>query len=146
MLIVLAIWEASHRIPVTTNPSTSGTSVVGLSKCVSSDAPTGASILSIINVIGVGDLQKEEVDLKYSGNENFCLRGWQLADQNGQRFTFPDYFQFYSGGVVIKIYSQAGTDTPLELHWGLQASIWHSNSIVSLLDPQGKEQVSFKIP
>jgi hypothetical protein len=146
MLIVLAIWEAAHRIPVYTTPGNGGTPIAGFSNCTSSLPPAGSTILSVINVIGAGDLLKEEVDLEYTGTGVFCMSGWQLSDQTGERFTFPKYFQFYSGGVVIKIYSRAGTDTPLELFWGLHSSIWHSGSTVRLLDSQGKEQVSFKIP
>jgi hypothetical protein len=146
MLIVLAIWEAAHRIPVSSTPGNGGTPVAGFSNCTSSLAPTGTSIFSIVNVIGAGDLLKEEVDLEYTGTGIFCMSGWQMSDQTGERYTFPKYFQFYSGGVVIKIYSRAGTDTPLELFWGLQSSIWRSGSTVRLLDSQGKEQASFKIP
>jgi hypothetical protein len=146
MLIVLAIWETAHRVPVSTAPGNSGTPMVGVSNCTSSLLPAGTSILSIINVIGAGDLNKEEVDLEYTGTGSFCMSDWQISSQAGERFTFPKYFQFYSGGVVIKIYSRAGTDTPLELFWGLQSSIWHSGSTVRLLDSQGKEQASFKIP
>ncbi len=146
MLLVLVIWEAAHRIPVSSTPGNGGTPVAGLSNCNGSKAPVGTSIFSFINVIGAGDLQKEEVDLEYAGSGIFCMSGWQLSDQTGERFSFPKYFQFYSGGVVIKIYSRAGTDTPLELFWGLQSSIWNSGSTVRLLDSQGKEQASFKIP
>ena len=143
MLIVLAIWEAAHRIPVS---SSSGTPISDLSNCTTSLAPAGKMIFTINNVIGAGDLLKEEVDLEYSGVGSFCMNGWQLANQAGERYTFPRYFQFYSGGAVIKIYSRAGTDNPLELFWGLQSSIWNSGSTVRLLDSQGKEQASFKIP
>jgi len=146
MLIVLAIWEAAHRIPAPHASVDGGTPISGLSNCTSSFPPAGTSILSIANVIGAGDLLKEEVDLEYTGTGVFCMSGWQLSDQTGERFNFPKYFQFYSGGVVIKIYSRAGTDTPLELFWGLQSSIWHSGSTVRLLNSQGKEQASFKIP
>jgi hypothetical protein len=146
MLIVLAIWDATHRIPPPSNPGNNGTPVAGLSNCTSSQPATGTSVFSFVNVIGVGDLQKEEVDLEYTGAGPYCMSGWQLSDQAGERFTFPKYFQFYSGGVVIKIYSRAGTNTPLELFWGLQSSIWRSGSTVELLDSQGKEQASFKIP
>lgn len=146
MLIVLAIWEAAHRIPDSTAFGNGGTPIAGLSSCISSIPPAGTPVFSILNVIGAGDLLKEEVDLKYSGSGIFCMNGWQLSDQTGERYSFPKYFQFYSGGVVIKIYSRAGTDTPLELFWGLQSSIWRSGSTVKLLDSQGKEQASFKIP
>jgi hypothetical protein len=146
MLIVLAIWEAAHRIPASSDPGMDGTPGAGLSKCTSSLPLAGTSVFSFVNVIGVGDLQKEEVDLEYTGSGIFCMSGWQLTDQSGQQFDFPEYFQFYSGGVVIKIYSRAGTDTPLELFWGLQSSIWRSGSTLRLLDSQGEEQASFKIP
>jgi len=146
MLIILAIWEAAHRIPNSSNPGNNGIPVGGISNCTSSQAPVGSSFFTFVNLIGAGDLQKEEVDLEYTGTGIFCMSGWQLSDQIGERFTFPKTFQFYSGEVVIRIYSRAGTDTPLELFWGLQTSIWHSGSTVRLLDSQGKEQASFNIP
>jgi hypothetical protein len=146
MLIVLVIWDAAHKIPSSANPGNNSTPIAGLSNCTSSLSPAGAPVFSFVNVIGAGDLQKEEVDLEYTGTGSFCMSSWQLSDQTGERFTFPQYFQFYSGGVVIKIYSRAGTDTPLELFWGLQSSIWRSGSTIKLLDSQGKEQTSFTIP
>lgn len=145
MLIVLAIWEAAHRIPDSNSAHIEGTPIAGLSSCTSSNPPNGSSIFTITNVIGAGDLQKEEVDLKYTGSGMFCMRGWQLVGSS-TRFDFPDYFQFYSSDVVIKIYSRAGTSTPLELYWGLTSPIWRSGSTVKLLDSNGREQASFKIP
>jgi hypothetical protein len=146
MLIVLAIWEGTHRIKLNPTPSTDGASGSELANCATSSSPSGKSIFAITNIFGVGDIQKEEVDLKYSGAGSFCMRSWQLVDQRGHRFVFPDYFQFFSGDVLIKIYSRAGTNTPLELYWGFETSIWQSGSKVRLLDAQGKEQASFLIP
>ncbi len=146
MLIVLAIWEAAHRIPVSSPSTGNPTPLAGMTNCTISESPDGASVFTITNSMGLGDLQKEEMDVEYTGIGSFCMNGWQLSVGSGEKFSFPSYFQFYSGGVTIKIYSRAGTNTPLELYWGLDSSILRSGSTVSLLDSHGEVQASYKIP
>ncbi len=146
ILIILAIWEKSHRITPKQTPVFVETPIPMLTTCLSSDVPVGNPVFNISNVIGSGNLQKEEVELKYLGISQFCMNGWQLLDEDGHRFDFPDYFQFYSNGAEVRIFSRAGTNTPLELFWGQTKSVWSSGERVHLLDSHGKEQSQFSIP
>ncbi len=146
ILIILAIWESTHRIAPEKTPVFIETTIPLLTTCQGSEVPEGNPVFIITNVIGTGDLQKEEVELKYLGITQFCMNGWQILDEDGHRFDFPEYFQFYSNGAEVKIFSRAGTNTPLELFWGQGKSLWSSGEQVRLLDSQGREQSQFTIP
>jgi hypothetical protein len=146
ILIILVIWESTHRIAPEQTPVFIETPIPLLTTCQSSDVPEGDLVFNITNVIGSGDVLKEEVELKYLGISPFCMKGWQLLDEDGHRFDFPDYFQFYSNGAEVRIYSRAGTNTPLELFWGQTKSVWSSGEQVRLQDSHGKKQGQFTIP
>jgi len=44
------------------------------------------------------------------------------------------------------VFTHAGADSVIELHWGLDQPIWKSGMTVSLLDPLGNLRASFHIP
>ena len=100
--------------------------------------------IQIQNVFGVGDIDNEVVQLKRTGDGDLLLTGWQLKDQNGDTYTFPKLLLNKDG--AVQVYTNAGPDTVIELHWGLKSAIWHTGEMVSLLDPQGVLQASYQIP
>ncbi|MFM8322718.1 MAG: lamin tail domain-containing protein [Chloroflexota bacterium] len=107
---------------------------------------TAGSVV-IDSVIGAGDLALEHVMLKHSGGGEISLTGWRLEDGKGSVFIFPDAPQLtlYAGGAV-NIYTNAGVNTVIELHWGLEQSIWSSGSTVILRDAQGNVQARYLVP
>lgn len=101
-------------------------------------------MIQIQNVFGVGDIDNEVVQLKRAGTGDLWLTGWQLKDQNGHTFTFPKLLLNKDG--AVQVYTRAGPDTVIELHWGLSSAVWHTGELVSLLDPHGVLQASYQIP
>ena len=100
--------------------------------------------MQIVTVIGAGDLDSERVLLKRAGSGELSLAGWQLADQEGHVYTFPQ-LTLYQGGAV-NVYTRIGQDTVVDLYWGLAAPVWEAGETVTLYDAQGEVRASFAIP
>ena len=131
--------ELTSQIGTTNKPSQTGnpTSQVTL-------AAQNQIVIQIQNVFGVGDINNEVVQLKRAGDGDLWMTGWQLKDQNGHTYTFPKLLLNKDG--AVQVYTGAGPDTVIELHWGLTNAVWHTGELVSLLDPQGVLRASYQIP
>jgi hypothetical protein len=92
-------------------------------------------------------LDSERVLLKQQGEGELSLVGWRLEDSAGNIFVFPQFPQLllYKGGAV-NIYTKSGSNTVVDLYWGLNASVWASGKTVTLRDPQGNVRATYKIP
>ena len=77
--------------------------------------------VAIISVLGVGDLATERVVLGDAGGGKNALAGWQLGDEDGNLYTFPQATLYENGQIVV--YSRSDVDNPLELFWGASESI-----------------------
>jgi LysM repeat protein len=106
--------------------------------------PAGEARVIIDSVIGTGDLATERIYLARVGPGEISLDGWQLVDENGEVFTFPQFTLFEKGGVYI--YTRSGPATAVTLYWDLDHAIWDSGETVILLDDQGEEHATFQIP
>ncbi len=73
--------------------------------------------IQIVSVVGVGDLGTERVLLGEVGGGKHVLAGWQLRDEDGNVYTFPQVTLYEGGQIVVN--TRVGVDTPLELFWGL---------------------------
>lgn len=100
--------------------------------------------LEIVSVVGAGDLQAERVNIRYRGEGQVFLDGWQLLGEEGERFVFPRLSLFKDGSVTV--YSAPGSDTAVNLYWGREAAAWQPGITVRLLDPQGNVQVEYIVP
>jgi len=114
-------------------------------------SPTASATLTgqeaqvfIDNVIGVGDLTTERVILRRSGLGELSLAGWQLLDQDGNIYIFPQ-LTLYEGGAV-NLNSRSGTNTYVDLYWNQSVAVWHSDEVISLYDSGGVLRASFTIP
>jgi len=106
--------------------------------------PVGQKLVTIENVFGVGDLQQEVVVMKYIGDGELDLTGWQLKDKNDHIYIFSG-LRIYKGS-AIEIYTRAGPNNLTELNWNLNEAIWHSGDTVTILDPEGNIRDSYLIP
>jgi hypothetical protein len=106
--------------------------------------PLDKPVILIKNVFGSGDLQNEVVLLNRQGEGKLELTGWQLKDGGGHTFTFPKLILNQDG--AVQVYTRAGADSVIELHWGLDQPVWKSGMTVSLLDPLGNLRASLHIP
>jgi len=107
-------------------------------------AVIGQPQVVIENVIGAGDLTTERVLLKCIGSGEISLAGWQLMEEDGQVYTFPQ-FTLFEGGAV-NLHTKAGQSTVVDLYWGLGAPVWKSGETVILLDAQGNVHATYRVP
>ena len=100
--------------------------------------------IEIVAVIGAGDLNSERVQIRGTGAVPLLLTGWQLGDEDGNLFTFPQ-INLYNDGAV-ELYSKAGVDTVVSLYWGRSEPIWNSGEVVTLFDANGQIQAAYQVP
>jgi hypothetical protein len=72
------------------------------------------------------------------------MASWTLDDGDGHVFNFPD-FTFYSKGAV-DVHSRAGTNTTIDLYWGLDQAIWMPGKVIYLRNVSGDLVSSLKVP
>ncbi len=72
------------------------------------------------------------------------MAGWTLDDGQGQVYRFPGGFTLYNKGAV-SVHTKAGDDTAIDLYWGLAAPVWTPGKTITLRDPSGAAQSTFKI-
>ncbi len=102
-------------------------------------------LVQIVSVIGAGTLDAEAVVVKYNGDGELNLTGWQLKDTEGANtYTFPA-FKLFKGGAV-QVHTRDGTDTAIDLYWGQGQAAWKSGEAVLLADPSGQVQDSYPVP
>lgn len=106
--------------------------------------PAGPGGVAIETVIGAGDLASERVKLARTGPGELSLAGWQLLEEDGAVFTFPQ-LNLFEGGAV-NLYTRSGQSTVVELYWGLDAPVWDSGETVVLLDANGNVHTTYRVP
>jgi len=123
--------------------TTPGVSETRSPEATSTPAAAAAQQVVINGIVGAGDLETESVRLLNSGNE-VSMAGWTLDDGEGSSFSFPD-FTFYSTGAV-DVHSRAGTNTTIDLYWGLDQAVWTPGKVINLRNVSGDLVSSFKVP
>ena len=103
----------------------------------------GAQI-EIVSIVGVGDIATERVELGDLKGEKHALQGWYLEDEDGHTFTFPQATLYEDGEIWIN--TRAGTNTPINLYWGLEEAIWEPGEFATLYDPEGNAQATYQVP
>lgn len=142
--LVLTLWDHSHRtaLPAAQNPS-SAVAGAPTAPSTGAQAPVADGAIAIENVFGVGDYQSEVVEIKRDGDTDLVLTGWILRDENGHEYTFPN-LTLKKG--AIRVYTRNGVDSVIELFWGQKEAVWKPGELVTLVDPQGTLQASYRIP
>jgi competence protein ComEC len=105
---------------------------------------TGNPEVEIESVVGAGDLGSERVMLRRTGSGDLSLAGWQILEEGGTVYIFPQ-LNLYEGGAVT-LYTQAGQSTVVELFWGLDKPLWESGETVILLDNTGQVRATYRVP
>jgi LysM repeat protein len=106
---------------------------------------TGDINVQIGEVIGVGQLAEEAVQIINRGSGELDLTNWQIRDESGQTYTFGNV-KIFGGGAGILLHTETGTDTTSNYYWQLESPVWQSGEKVTLLDADGVEQASYIIP
>ena len=112
-------------------------------EATSTPPPATAQQVVINGIVGAGNLEAESVRLLNTGSE-ISMVGWTLDDGSGNVFDFPD-FTFYSTGAV-DVHSRAGTNTTIDLYWGLDQAIWTPGKVIYLRNASGELVSSFNVP
>ena len=105
---------------------------------------TGNPEVEIESVVGAGDLSSERVMIRRIGPGDLSLAGWQIVEDGGKVFIFPQ-LNLYEGGAVT-LYTRSGKSTVVELFWGLDTYLWESGETVILLDNTGAERAKYRVP
>jgi hypothetical protein len=100
--------------------------------------------VQIESVVGAGALDVETAVIHYSGDEQLSLAGWQLKDEEGSTFTFPQLTLYKNGSV--QVHSVSGSDTVIDLYWGINEAIWSSGENARLYDSQGNLRAVYRVP
>ncbi len=65
------------------------------------------------------------------------LEGWQVRDESGTTFTFPDIALL--PGASLRLHVAKGLDTDTDIYWGRTGSVWNNGGDSGyLIDPTGK--------
>lgn len=145
VLVVLNWWN-STRPPAPLAPVIFPTETVPTQtlRATPTALPGESRPLQVVDVIGTGDLKNEVVQLKNISNGELRLGGWKVEDNQGHRFTFPNYTLGKDG--TVRIITRGGLDTATDLYWGLAEAVWQSGKTVAVYDQQDNLRASFKVP
>ena len=100
--------------------------------------------VEIVSIVGAGTVNAEWVIVRNAGTEPLNLASWQLKDSNRNVFTFPN-LTLNTGGAV-QIHTISGTNTVIDLYWGLTNPVWQSGEEAELLDPSGNVRAVYTVP
>jgi hypothetical protein len=105
----------------------------------------GDALLEISDVLGVGSLDEEAVEIVNTGTTQQTMQGWQLADQDGNLFTFGQVTVFGEGAGIL-LHTRAGDSSATDLYWGLEESAWEPGELVTLTDAENQVVATFTVP
>lgn len=128
--------------PPTNTPAPTATKIVDLN--ATPDTKSGTAGVVINSVIGVGDITQERVFISRTGVGELNMAGWQLRDENGNAFLFPQ-LQLFEGG-AINVWTTNGSASVVDLYWGLLNPVWQPGEKVTLIDAKGAVRATFQIP
>ena len=96
----------------------------------------------VVGVAGVGDLAQEAVQLINTGGVA-AMASWTLDDGQGAVYLFP-VFTLHKG--AVSVHTRAGSDSVIDLYWGLDRALWSAGKTITLRDTAGTVQSTFTIP
>ena len=100
--------------------------------------------VKISSIVGAGSLDAEIVVVKYEGEGQLDLSSWQLKDEKGNTFKFPQLTLYPNG--AVQVHTVTGTDTVIDLYWGIGEAVWSSGENAQLFDSQGNLRAVYRVP
>ena len=100
--------------------------------------------VEIVSIVGAGTANAEWVIVRNAGFESLSLSGWILKDEDRHEFVFPN-LTLNTGGAV-QVHTISGTNTVIDLYWGLGDPVWSSGEEAQLLDPSGNVRAVYTVP
>ena len=111
---------------------------------VSTVNPQTDIAVKISSVVGAGTLSSEIVVVKFEGEGQLDLTSWQLKDEDGNTFTFPNITLYPNG--AVQVHTTTSTDTVIDLYWGIGDAVWSSGENARLFDAQGNLRAVYRVP
>jgi hypothetical protein len=100
--------------------------------------------VEIVSVIGAGTLNAEWVVVSYKGEDQINLARWELRDDDGNVFVFPQLVLHTNG--AVQVHTDSGTNTVIDLYWSASEPVWESGEEAQLFDPSGNLRAVYKVP
>ena len=100
--------------------------------------------VKISSVVGSGVLTSEVVIIKFEGEGELDLTSWQLKGDDGNTFTFPKVTLYPNR--AVQVHTNTGTDTVIDLYWGIGEAVWDSGEEARLFDSQGNLRAVYRVP
>jgi LysM repeat protein len=129
-------------LPPTATPTLTPTPRETATPTPSGPPPPAQAVID--SVIGAGDLGTERIVIKIIGSGELSLFDWQITDQDGYVFTFPQLT--LSAGAQVNVYTQAGQSSVSSLYWNLAQPVWRRGETVTLIDAQGQARAAYTVP
>jgi len=119
------------------------TPITNVSSSTSTELQTDIPV-KISSVVAAGILESEIVVIRFEGEGELNLTSWQLKDDNGNTYTFPQLTLYQNG--AVQVHTIAGTDSVIDLYWGIGDAVWSSGENASLYDSQGNLRAVYRVP
>lgn len=100
--------------------------------------------VEIVSVIGAGTLNAEWVVVSYKGDDQINLARWELRDDDGNVFVFPQLVLHTNG--AVQVHTDSGTNTVIDLYWSASDAVWESGEEAKLFDPSGNLRAVYQVP
>jgi hypothetical protein len=100
--------------------------------------------VKISSVVGAGAKDSEIVVVKFEGEGQLDLSSWQLKDEDGNTFKFPKLILYPNG--AVQVHTITGSDTVIDLYWGIGEPVWSSGENARLFDAQGNLRAVYRVP
>jgi micrococcal nuclease len=71
------------------------------------------------------NLNGEYVTLRNRGDDSLDLSGWQIRDEAGKTYTFPDGTTL-AAGATLRVHSGSGTDDGTDYYWNRSGAVWNN--------------------
>jgi hypothetical protein len=139
---ILFWYDRNYRASLPAVPQSAP--AVGAAEPVSTINPQDDIPVKISSVVGAGTLSSEIVVVKFEGEGQLDLASWQLKDEDGNIFKFPKLTLYPNG--AVQIHTAIGTDTVIDLYWGIGEAVWSSGENARLFDPQGNLRAVYRVP
>ena len=105
----------------------------------------GEAIVEISEVVGVGELTEEAIQIINSGTRQVGLVDWTISDESGFVYTFKQVTLFGEGAGIL-VHTEAGKDDSTDLYWGLELPILVSGKTFTLTDADGNVVSTYTVP
>ena len=136
---------AGQRLVIPVQGGSPVTQSVSSGESTATPAPVAPQGVSITGVTGPGDLPNEQVILVNDSDTPYSLQGWQLQRVGGPAYTFRSDVPLFPGG-SIRIHTGAGTDTSIDLYWGLTEPAWQAGVEARIVTAGGETVTSYVVP